>query len=93
MQWFVVTMASLSAGFVDAIVGGGGLISGIAAYVKYLRPSVKVIGVEPQDSNCLQAAMAAGERVVIGLPTGADLALALYAVARARREAAAAATK
>jgi threonine dehydratase len=46
-------------------VGGGGLIAGIAAYVKYLRPEIKVIGVEPDDSNCLQAAMAAGERVVL----------------------------
>ncbi|UVE18053.1 threonine ammonia-lyase, biosynthetic [Pseudomonas sp. LS44] len=46
-------------------VGGGGLIAGIAAYIKYLRPEIKVIGVEPDDSNCLQAAMAAGERVVL----------------------------
>jgi threonine dehydratase len=46
-------------------VGGGGLIAGIAAYVKYLRPEVKVIGVEPADSNCLQAALAAGERVIL----------------------------
>ncbi|BAN48162.1 threonine ammonia-lyase, biosynthetic [Metapseudomonas resinovorans] len=46
-------------------VGGGSLIAGIAAYVKYLRPEVKVIGVEPEDSNCLQAALAAGERVVL----------------------------
>lgn len=55
-------------GQLDAIfvpVGGGGLIAGIAAYVKYLRPEVKVIGVEPDDANCLQAAMAAGERVVL----------------------------
>ncbi|NER59199.1 threonine ammonia-lyase, biosynthetic [Pseudomonas sp. MAFF212428] len=55
-------------GALDAIfvpVGGGGLIAGIAAYVKYLRPQVKVIGVEPYDSNCLQAALAAGERVVL----------------------------
>src|SRR5476651_153492 len=55
-------------GPLDAIfvpVGGGGLIAGIAAYVKYLRPEIKVIGVEPDDSNCLQAAMAAGERVVL----------------------------
>ncbi|EPM99841.1 threonine dehydratase, partial [Pseudomonas syringae pv. actinidiae ICMP 19102] len=44
---------------------GGGLIAGIAAYVKYLRPEIKIIGVEPDDSNCLQAAMAAGERVVL----------------------------
>ncbi|MFG0753677.1 threonine ammonia-lyase, biosynthetic [Pseudomonas sp. TYF_14] len=55
-------------GRLDAIfvpVGGGGLIAGIAAYVKYLRPEIKIIGVEPDDSNCLQAAMAAGERVVL----------------------------
>ena len=57
-------------GPLDAIfvpVGGGGLIAGIAAYVKYLRPELKIIGVEPDDSNCLPAALAAGERV--GLPT------------------------
>ena len=55
--------AELDAIFVP--VGGGGLIAGIAAYVKYLRPGIKIIGVEPDDSNCLQAAMAAGERVVL----------------------------
>lgn len=43
--------------------GGGGLIAGIAAYIKYLRPEIKVIGVEPKDSNCLQQALAADERV------------------------------
>ncbi len=55
-------------GPIDAIfvpVGGGGLVAGIAAYVKYLYPHTKVIGVEPDDSNCLQAAMAAGQRVVL----------------------------
>lgn len=55
-------------GRLDAIfvpVGGGGLIAGIAAYVKYLRPEVRVIGVEPVGSNCLQAALAAGERVIL----------------------------
>src|SRR5690606_16054337 len=55
-------------GQLDAIfvpVGGGSLIAGVAAYVKYLRPGVKVIGVEPNDSNCCQQAMAAGERVVL----------------------------
>ncbi len=46
-------------------VGGGGLIAGMAAYIKYLRPEIKVIGVEPEDSNCLQAAMKAGKRVVL----------------------------
>ena len=55
-------------GRLDAIfvpVGGGGLIAGIAAYVKYLRPEIKVIGVEPEESDCLRAALAAGERVVL----------------------------
>ena len=55
-------------GQLDAIfvpVGGGSLIAGVAAYVKYLRPEVRIIGVEPDDSNCLQAALAAGERVVL----------------------------
>ena len=46
-------------------VGGGGLASGIAAYVKFLRPDVKVIGVEPDDAASMKAAIAAGERVVL----------------------------
>ena len=46
-------------------VGGGGLIAGVAAYIKYLRPDVKVIGVESEESACLQAALAAGRRVVL----------------------------
>jgi threonine dehydratase len=50
----------------DAIfvpVGGGGLVAGIAAYVKYLHPKTKIIGVEAEGSNCLDAAMRAGRRV------------------------------
>ncbi|HNB91168.1 MAG TPA: threonine ammonia-lyase, biosynthetic, partial [Plasticicumulans sp.] len=46
-------------------VGGGGLIAGIATYVKFLRPEVRIIGVEPEDAACLDAAMKAGERVVL----------------------------
>jgi threonine dehydratase len=52
----------------DAIfipVGGGGLIAGVAAYVRYIRPDIKIIGVEPEDSACLFAALKAGERVVL----------------------------
>ncbi|MCS5559275.1 MAG: threonine ammonia-lyase, biosynthetic, partial [Oceanospirillaceae bacterium] len=55
-------------GNIDAVfvpVGGGGLISGIAVYIKYLRPDIKIIGVEPEDSCCLKAALDAGERVVL----------------------------
>ena len=44
-------------------VGGGGFIAGIAAYVKYLRPEIKVIGVEPEDAACMCAALKARERV------------------------------
>lgn len=44
-------------------VGGGGLAAGVAAYIKYLRPQVKVIGVEPEDAPTLHAAMAAKRRV------------------------------
>ena len=46
-------------------VGGGGLIAGVSCYIKYLRPDIKIIGVEPDDSACLHAAMAAGERVIL----------------------------
>lgn len=44
-------------------VGGGGLIAGVAAYVKWLRPEVRIIGVEPEDAPTLHHAMAAGRRV------------------------------
>jgi threonine dehydratase len=44
-------------------VGGGGLISGIAAYVKRLRPEIKVIGVEPVDSDAMSQSLQAGHRV------------------------------
>ena len=50
----------------DAIfvpVGGGGLIAGIAAYVKYLRPETRIVGVEAEGSACLAAALKAGRRV------------------------------
>ncbi|HLA74758.1 MAG TPA: pyridoxal-phosphate dependent enzyme, partial [Gammaproteobacteria bacterium] len=33
-------------------VGGGGLIAGVASYVKHLRPEIKIIGVEPDDAAC-----------------------------------------
>jgi threonine dehydratase len=44
-------------------IGGGGLISGIAAYLKRLRPEIKVIGVEPMDSDAMSQSLAAGHRV------------------------------
>jgi threonine dehydratase len=44
-------------------VGGGGLLAGVAAYIKYVRPEIKLIGVEPEDAACLAAALARGRRV------------------------------
>lgn len=52
----------------DAIfvpVGGGGLIAGIAAYVKYLYPDIRVIGVEPDDAPTLYKALQAGKRATL----------------------------
>ena len=53
---------------IDAIfvpVGGGGLIAGIAAYIKATTPEVKIIGVDADDSACLYHALAANERVIL----------------------------
>jgi len=44
-------------------VGGGGLIAGIAGYVKAIRPEVKVIGVEPFEADAMYRSLAAGTRV------------------------------
>jgi threonine dehydratase len=46
-------------------VGGGGLIAGVAAYVKFVRPEIRVIGVEPDDSDCLHRALTARRRVTL----------------------------
>jgi threonine dehydratase len=55
-------------GALDAIfvpVGGGGLISGIAAYVKRVRPSVRIIGVEPVDADAMTQSLKKGRRIVL----------------------------
>lgn len=44
-------------------VGGGGLLAGMSVYLKQLRPDIKVIGVEAEDSACLKAAMEAGKPI------------------------------
>ena len=46
-------------------IGGGGLIAGIAAYIKGKRPDVKIIGVEPADSAAMKESLAAGEPVTL----------------------------
>jgi threonine dehydratase len=44
-------------------VGGGGLVSGIAAYVKRLRPDVRIVGVQPRDADAMARSIRAGRRV------------------------------
>jgi threonine dehydratase len=55
-------------GRLDAVfvaIGGGGLISGVAAYIKAVRPEVKVIGVQMRDSQAMVESVAKGERVTL----------------------------
>lgn len=44
-------------------IGGGGLLAGIAAYVKAVRPEIKIIGVETEDADAMSRSLKAGERV------------------------------
>ncbi|MFT3778004.1 MAG: threonine ammonia-lyase, biosynthetic [Ottowia sp.] len=44
-------------------IGGGGLVSGVGAYIKAVRPEVKVIGVQMTDSDAMARSVASGERV------------------------------
>jgi threonine dehydratase len=46
-------------------IGGGGLISGVAAYVKALRPDIKIIGVQPVDSDAMSQSIKAKKRVTL----------------------------
>ncbi|MGH8598108.1 MAG: threonine ammonia-lyase, biosynthetic, partial [Gammaproteobacteria bacterium] len=46
-------------------VGGGGLIAGVAVYVKALEPAVRVIGVEADEAACMARALEAGHRVIL----------------------------
>src|SRR3984957_10567632 len=57
-----------TAGALDAVfvpIGGGGLIAGIAVYIKQLYPRVKIIGVEPEDSSVMHDSLQAGKRVTL----------------------------
>jgi threonine dehydratase len=53
--------AQLDAVFVP--VGGGGLISGIAAYIKKINPKIKIVGVEPVDADAMTRSLKAGKRI------------------------------
>ena len=56
-------LGDVSAIFVP--VGGGGLIAGIASYVKALKPGIRVIGVEPYEADAMFQSLAAGRRVML----------------------------
>ena len=49
-------------------IGGGGLAAGVSAYIKKVRPGVKVYGVEPEDSDCMFQSLKAGRRVTLDNP-------------------------
>jgi threonine dehydratase len=58
-------------GELDALfvpVGGGGLLAGMAVYIKSLRPEIKVIGVEPQDSDAMARSLQQGSPVTLEAP-------------------------
>jgi threonine dehydratase len=61
----IVRQSSQPPDAVFVAVGGGGLISGIASYIKRLRPSVKVIGVEPVDADAMARSLKAGRRIAL----------------------------
>ncbi|HEX5391476.1 MAG TPA: threonine ammonia-lyase, biosynthetic, partial [Burkholderiaceae bacterium] len=46
-------------------VGGGGLIAGMAAYIKRLRPEIKIVGVEPEDADAMARSLCKGERITL----------------------------
>jgi threonine dehydratase len=63
-----VELMRQTSGEIDAIfvpIGGGGLIAGIAVYVKYLYPRIKMIGVEPTDAASMHDALKAGQRITL----------------------------
>lgn len=56
-------------GPIDAVfiaIGGGGLVSGVAAYIKSVRPEIKIIGVQMNDSDAMLRSVRAGKRVTLG---------------------------
>ena len=58
-----------TSGDIDAVfvpIGGGGLIAGIATYIKQLHPEIRIVGVEPEDSAGMRDSIAAGQPVELG---------------------------
>jgi len=51
--------------YVFICCGGGGLLAGMAAYLRYVWPQTRIIGVEPKDAACVRAALDQGRRVTL----------------------------
>jgi len=61
----ILRQAPRELGSIFVPIGGGGLAAGLAAVVKELRPAVRIIGVEPDDSDAMTRSLAAGERIAL----------------------------
>ena len=61
----LVRQASRPLDYVFVCCGGGGLLAGMATYLRYVWPQTKIIGVEPEDAACVQAALHKGRRVTL----------------------------
>lgn len=61
----LVRQASRPLDYVFVCCGGGGLLAGMATYLRYVWPQTKIIGVEPEDAACVQAALDKGRRVTL----------------------------
>ena len=58
-------------GSLDAVfipIGGGGLIAGMAAYIKAVRPDIRIVGVEPHDSDAMARSLASGKHISLEAP-------------------------
>ena len=61
----LVRQASKPLDVVFICCGGGGLLAGMAAYLRYVWPDTRIVGVEPEDAACVQAALLKGRRVTL----------------------------
>ena len=61
----LVRQASRPLDYVFVCCGGGGLLAGMATYLRYVWPQTKIIGVEPEDAACVQVALHKGRRVTL----------------------------
>ena len=61
----ILEQAEENIDFLFVPIGGGGLIAGIATWVKQMQPDIRIVGVEPDDSDAMRQSLAAGAPVVL----------------------------